>query len=330
MAQSDSRAAGREDTIVFTSHMSIEFDERRAWSQEGRIMRLLESSQCVEPPNGAVVFGNGHVMDRARGTSSWPDATRDVGSDKKDCNIGSTDDRMVSFGRGMVVCAEIENKAAVQTLLLNQFKLSVSSLCSFLLAEPMFPHEPQKHPISPLTHCRNTFRRPHVLHTSPELLLQVFHLRLCDEADRIARNQKMNNGIEETKVVAATMRNEGWIRWSAGWDAAARRGSAFGGRRWGNEFYLCVGVSCMLTGQCVSLFCTYSVATNDQSWKLNVYCSKLLKRSGVLLYGPPGTGKTLLVKAVATECSLNFLSVKGPELINMYVGESERNIREIF
>lgn len=48
-----------------------------------------------------------------------------------------------------------------------------------------------------------------------------------------------------------------------------------------------------------------------------------LRRSGVLLYGPPGTGKTLLAKAVATECGLNFLSVKGPELINMYVGESE-------
>ncbi|KAH3764894.1 peroxisome biogenesis factor 6 [Pelomyxa schiedti] len=53
-------------------------------------------------------------------------------------------------------------------------------------------------------------------------------------------------------------------------------------------------------------------------------------RSGLLLYGPPGTGKTLLAKAVATELSLNFLSVKGPELINMYVGESERNIRQIF
>lgn len=53
-------------------------------------------------------------------------------------------------------------------------------------------------------------------------------------------------------------------------------------------------------------------------------------RSGVLLYGPPGTGKTLLAKAVATELSLNFLSVKGPELISMYVGESERNIRAIF
>jgi peroxin-6 len=53
-------------------------------------------------------------------------------------------------------------------------------------------------------------------------------------------------------------------------------------------------------------------------------------RSGVLLYGPPGTGKTLLAKAVATECSLNFLSVKGPELINMYVGESEKNVRDLF
>jgi peroxin-6 len=50
--------------------------------------------------------------------------------------------------------------------------------------------------------------------------------------------------------------------------------------------------------------------------------------SGILLFGPPGTGKTLLAKAVATECSLNFLSVKGPELLNMYVGQSEENVRE--
>ncbi|CAB1422511.1 unnamed protein product [Pleuronectes platessa] len=55
-----------------------------------------------------------------------------------------------------------------------------------------------------------------------------------------------------------------------------------------------------------------------------------LSRTGVLLYGPPGTGKTLLAKAVATECSMTFLSVKGPELINMYVGQSEENIREVF
>ncbi|KAJ8936011.1 hypothetical protein NQ318_000669 [Aromia moschata] len=55
-----------------------------------------------------------------------------------------------------------------------------------------------------------------------------------------------------------------------------------------------------------------------------------LKRSGILLYGPPGTGKTLIAKAVATECNLCFLSVKGPELLNMYVGQSEQNIRDVF
>ncbi|XP_008064331.1 peroxisome biogenesis factor 6 isoform X2 [Carlito syrichta] len=55
-----------------------------------------------------------------------------------------------------------------------------------------------------------------------------------------------------------------------------------------------------------------------------------LRRSGLLLHGPPGTGKTLLAKAVATECSLTFLSVKGPELINMYVGQSEENVRDVF
>lgn len=55
-----------------------------------------------------------------------------------------------------------------------------------------------------------------------------------------------------------------------------------------------------------------------------------LKRSGILLFGPPGTGKTLIAKAVATECNLCFLSVKGPELLNMYVGQSEKNIREVF
>ncbi|KAK9466911.1 P-loop containing nucleoside triphosphate hydrolase protein [Lipomyces arxii] len=54
------------------------------------------------------------------------------------------------------------------------------------------------------------------------------------------------------------------------------------------------------------------------------------KRSGVLLYGPPGTGKTLLAKAIATSFSLNFFSVKGPELLNMYIGESESNVRKVF
>ena len=51
---------------------------------------------------------------------------------------------------------------------------------------------------------------------------------------------------------------------------------------------------------------------------------------GVLLYGPPGTGKTLLAKAVANEAESNFISIKGPELLNKYVGESEKGVREVF
>ena len=61
---------------------------------------------------------------------------------------------------------------------------------------------------------------------------------------------------------------------------------------------------------------------------------------GVLFYGPPGCGKTLLAKAVANECSANFVSIKGillnlilklgPELLTMWFGESEANVREIF
>lgn len=53
-----------------------------------------------------------------------------------------------------------------------------------------------------------------------------------------------------------------------------------------------------------------------------------VRRSGILLYGPPGTGKTLVAKAVATECGMCFLAVQGPELLNMYVGQSEKNVRE--
>jgi transitional endoplasmic reticulum ATPase len=52
--------------------------------------------------------------------------------------------------------------------------------------------------------------------------------------------------------------------------------------------------------------------------------------SGILLYGPPGTGKTLLAKAIATESEANFISVKGPELLSMWLGESEKGIRKIF
>ncbi|CAI9601577.1 unnamed protein product [Staurois parvus] len=56
----------------------------------------------------------------------------------------------------------------------------------------------------------------------------------------------------------------------------------------------------------------------------------LMAPAGVLLAGPPGCGKTLLAKAVANESGLNFISVKGPELLNMYVGESERAVRQVF
>ena len=51
---------------------------------------------------------------------------------------------------------------------------------------------------------------------------------------------------------------------------------------------------------------------------------------GILLYGPSGTGKTMLAKAVATESEANFISIKGPELMSKWVGESERGIRDVF
>lgn len=51
---------------------------------------------------------------------------------------------------------------------------------------------------------------------------------------------------------------------------------------------------------------------------------------GVLFYGPPGCGKTLLAKAIAHECQANFISIKGPELLTMWFGESEANVRDVF
>ncbi len=51
---------------------------------------------------------------------------------------------------------------------------------------------------------------------------------------------------------------------------------------------------------------------------------------GILLHGLPGTGKTLLAKAVATECGVNFISIKGPEILSKWIGESEKGVREVF
>jgi transitional endoplasmic reticulum ATPase len=51
---------------------------------------------------------------------------------------------------------------------------------------------------------------------------------------------------------------------------------------------------------------------------------------GILLYGPPGTGKTMLARAIASESEANFIAINGPELLSKWVGESEKNIREIF
>ncbi|KAI7954507.1 hypothetical protein MJO28_004907 [Puccinia striiformis f. sp. tritici] len=53
-------------------------------------------------------------------------------------------------------------------------------------------------------------------------------------------------------------------------------------------------------------------------------------RSGLLLYGYPGCGKTLLASAIAKECGLNFINIKGPELLNKYIGASEQSVRELF
>ncbi|CEF68046.1 AAA+ ATPase domain and ATPase, AAA-type, core domain and P-loop containing nucleoside triphosphate hydrolase domain-containing protein [Strongyloides ratti] len=70
----------------------------------------------------------------------------------------------------------------------------------------------------------------------------------------------------------------------------------------------------------------YPITRSEIFTSLNI----VPKASGILLYGPPGCGKTLVAKAVANQSKLNFISVKGPELINMYVGESERAVRTVF
>jgi transitional endoplasmic reticulum ATPase len=69
----------------------------------------------------------------------------------------------------------------------------------------------------------------------------------------------------------------------------------------------------------------YPVEHADKFLKFGMQPSK-----GVLFYGPPGSGKTLLAKAIANECGANFISIKGPELLTMWFGESEANVRDLF
>lgn len=69
----------------------------------------------------------------------------------------------------------------------------------------------------------------------------------------------------------------------------------------------------------------YPVEHPDKFLKFGMTPSK-----GVLFYGPPGCGKTLLAKAIANECQANFISIKGPEMLTMWFGESEANVREVF
>ena len=58
--------------------------------------------------------------------------------------------------------------------------------------------------------------------------------------------------------------------------------------------------------------------------------AQLRPPKGIVLHGPPGTGKTLLARALATEVGINFIAIKGPQLLSKYVGESERGVREVF
>ncbi len=84
------------------------------------------------------------------------------------------------------------------------------------------------------------------------------------------------------------------------------------------KFHWCLIICMMQTVQ-------YPVEHPEKFEKFGMSPSK-----GVLFYGPPGCGKTLLAKAIANECQANFISVKGPELLTMWFGESEANVREIF
>ena len=75
----------------------------------------------------------------------------------------------------------------------------------------------------------------------------------------------------------------------------------------------------------LSHYSQYPVEYPDKFLKFGMTPSR-----GVLFYGPPGCGKTLLAKAIANECQANFISIKGPEMLTMWFGESEANVRDVF
>lgn len=84
-------------------------------------------------------------------------------------------------------------------------------------------------------------------------------------------------------------------------------------------------VPCQLNAFFYFMNLQYPVEHPEKFLKFGMTPSK-----GVLFYGPPGCGKTLLAKAIANECQANFISIKGPELLTMWFGESEANVRDIF
>jgi SpoVK/Ycf46/Vps4 family AAA+-type ATPase len=77
-------------------------------------------------------------------------------------------------------------------------------------------------------------------------------------------------------------------------------------------------------------FLPITITFRASLWFLVLHSSSQLTCYRLLLYGFPGCGKTLLASAVAKECGLNFITVKGPEILNKYIGASEKAVRDLF
>ncbi len=86
---------------------------------------------------------------------------------------------------------------------------------------------------------------------------------------------------------------------------------------------------CQLSSEVTIWVCIQAIYTHHLFFVRN-YLHSLRHLNSLLLYGYPGCGKTLLASAVAKECGLNFISVKGPEILNKYIGASEKAVRDLF